>query len=411
MMITNLARAFLKLTALFGASFLMAVPVLAAPRYTFDPANVTIPNGQSVTVSVLIDAETQQVFGGDAVMLYPTSDVEIVSVTNGGYFNEVFNYANSVATGKLEVHSFYSSSYTTRTGSGTFAVVTLRAKKDTGGGSVTFHCTGDDSSSHILKSDLTNIISCASVNQLAMAYTGTGSSPTPTSTGSPTVTLTPTTGPNETPTPTPTKSTAPGQKPSCNFLAVDTNTGAAPLTVSLICAGSDPEDDVWAAEFDFGNGQKHEFVKNVGKSGSFTVVYVYGKGGIYTPSCRVRDINNQYSEAHDSCKRKINVTGDSGGTGGTDVGGIKPTPTPSKKVTPTPPSRISPTPQDAELVQFVESTPTPLALESKKPTKPYDLPRVFIGLSIIVVTLLVGGLLIYKNRDGVNPPNIPISQD
>ena len=366
--------------------------IIAAPKLTFDPANIEIAQDETKTITVRIDAENNNTIGADATITYPGGDIIINSVANGGYYSDLTS-SNVQANGKLEIHGFLFNSF--KSGSGILATITIKGTKTSGGGTINFSCTGANDSSKIINQNGQNILDCSSVNQVAISYTG-GSAPTSTPT--------PTGTQNATPTPQPTA--PPGQNPTCNFLAVDTNSGPAPLTVSLICAGSDPEDDIWAAEFTFGDGKKQEFSKNVGKNGSFTVAYVFGKGGTYSPSCRVRDISYNYSAPRDECKRTISVTGNTDGSGA--ASGVKPSPKPTRKPTPTP-KGPSPTPQAVALVEYTSPTPTPV-MESKKETKNFDLPRIFIGLAIMVVSLLIGGWLIFRNRRDENT-GIPLSQE
>lgn len=156
-------------TALF--LFLLAgvfTPVAkAAPRLYFDPSPVTLINGVESTINLKIDAESTSVFGADAEINFPTNDVTITSVTNGGFFSD-FSYAPS--SGKLEIHSFFGNSFDSKSGSGTVAVIKLKTNKDTGAGQLTFTC-GNGGQTEILKaSDGSNILSCSSLTSLTLAY-------------------------------------------------------------------------------------------------------------------------------------------------------------------------------------------------------------------------------------------------
>ncbi len=174
-----------------------------------------------------------------------------------------------------------------------------------------------------------------------------------------TPTATPSTTPTTTPTPTitPTPTNAP---PGCNGISANPGSGAKPLTVNFSCAGYDPNNDITAVEFGFGNDQKRLVEKNVGQFGSITTSYTYDKAGSYNVTCRVRDNNMTFSDYPGYCTYTVVVTENS----------LTPTPqrspTPTRVVTKAP---VSPN-TDAPLILTGDtaSTPTPTATIAPAPT-------------------------------------------
>ncbi len=155
---------------LFALSAIFAISASAAPKLYFEPAPVNLPNGVETQINLKIDAESTSVFGADAVLNFPSSDITVTSVTNGGFFSD-FSFAPS--TGKLEIHAFFSSAYDSKSGSGTVAVIKLKGNKDSGAGQISFTCTGSGETEILRASDGNNILSCSSLTTLTASYGGT----------------------------------------------------------------------------------------------------------------------------------------------------------------------------------------------------------------------------------------------
>lgn len=130
-------------------------------------------------------------------------------------------------------------------------------------------------------------------------------STTPTTTPSITLTPTLTVTPSSTPTITPTPTNSP---PRCTGLSVSPGTGSKPLTVTFVCAGFDPDNDITAAEFGFGGSEKQLVEKGAGQFGSITVSHTYTQSGTYNTTCRVRDNNQVFSSYPEYCKYTVVVS-------------------------------------------------------------------------------------------------------
>ena len=165
--IKSLIGLFLATCLFFVVSAVAAPRSLAAPRLYFDPSNTNAPSGSDINVSVKIDVEGNSAFGADAVLIYPSADLTLKSVTNGDFFTD---FSNAPSTGSIEIHAFFSSPFQYKTGSGTLATIVFTSKKDNGSNSVDFACNGSGSDTEILNSSGQNILNCSSLNKLTLSY-------------------------------------------------------------------------------------------------------------------------------------------------------------------------------------------------------------------------------------------------
>lgn len=344
--------------ALFLLVFIKgSTPVLASGEsLSLSPATISLLNGSQQTFTVTINTGSTQVFGADAIITVPTAAFDVVSVSNGTFFTDL-TYSNQ--NGVLSIHGYFSSLYQYKAGTGPLATFILKAKQGTGTATVPLECNTSAQTSKITDSNGMNVLTCSNVNQSTITLTGSITpSPTPTPTGVPNPTVTPTggTSPTNTPTPTPTGN----QKPSCNGLSIKPLTGIKPITVSFTCAGYDPNNDITAAEFDFGNSTKKTIEKGVGQFGSITTTNTYTTTGTYAVTCRVRDNNQAFSDIPNRCKGAVKVTA-TGATTSTDTS-LDASLLLSKIPTPTPTLIV--------LVPYESPTTTPsiIATPTPKPT-------------------------------------------
>lgn len=391
-------------------SFFLWIVVLAFPvradaavRVYFDPTTISVAQNNEFTVQLKIDAETNQVVGSDAVVSYAAADLEVMTVTTGGYFPQ-FTNANDASAGRLELHGYVTSTYQSKTGAGTLATVKFKSKKGSGSSAISFTCNGSGNDTNILSISGQNLLTCSQVNTIAVSYTG-GS-------GNPTATPTPTTpigGGNPTSTPTPTQA-ASGQNtvPYCATLTASTTSATGtPLTVTFTCSGVDPGGDITAADFIFGDGTSQLVQKNVGSPGSITTTHTYTTIGTLGVSCRVRDNDNAYSSnpTPGSCKQIITIRpATSGGTSGTTGSGTSGTQA-TVTITPTPTTPV---------LAIISDTP--------EPTVTAPAPTLYPGEEGILLTeddssrfwWIVGGIgaiilafLFLRRRKPPMPPTQP----
>lgn len=372
----------LLLFALFAHA--KASSVFAAPIVQFAPTSKTININDTFNVVISINTENNAVMGSDVTVLYAGSDLEVTAKTNGGFFPE-FTSANN-PTGRLELHAYTSAQFDSRTGSGTYANVTFKAKKGSGSSSITFACTSGGTDTNIVTTGGQNIISCSSLNQIGVTYTGgdTINTPTPTSDGS-SLTPTPTTAPS-----------GGNTTPVCASLTSDITTAiGSPVPVQFTCNGVDTNGYINAVEFVFGDRTSQVIEKNIGSPGSLSTTHTYTTIGTLGTSCRVRDNDNVWSSVSDVCKKIIT---------------IKPKPSATPKITGSP--TLSPTPEDVTIISetpppvtpTAEATPTPMPDQTASSSSS---TWWLLGGGVIAVLF---GLLLLRRRDPpANPPIPPMN--
>lgn len=200
--------------------------------------------------------------------------------------------------------------------------------------------------------------------------------PTATPSATPTATITPSATPTVTLTPTPTNS-----PPICLGISANPGAGAKPLTVNFSCAGYDANNDITAAEFGFGAGQKETIEKNVGQYGSITDTHTYTSPGSYNVTCHVRDNNNAWSDYPSFCTYTVVVSDNAL------------TPTPIRTPMPTQPIPTSsapivytgnaftpPSPQPTPFPTLVSPSPAP------KPTGWWTNDKIMQLITMVVVS-------------------------
>lgn len=166
MRIKTLAASLLA-TCLFFVAVFFASAVSAAPRLYLSPAAASPTAGSDIQVDVMIDVESTASFGADATLNIP-SEITVKSVSNGGFFDTFSNAP--VTNGQLEMHGYLSAAFATKTGSGTFARLTLTSNKTLGTSIVSFSCSSGGVETEILNGVGQNILACSSLNQLTLVY-------------------------------------------------------------------------------------------------------------------------------------------------------------------------------------------------------------------------------------------------
>lgn len=166
----------------FAASGVMAASVSAAPRLFFDPSAINSTLNSEFTVTIKIDVENSSAFGADAILNYPSADLTLKSVTNGGFFTD---FSQAPGTGQVEIHGYFSAANQTKSGSGVFATAIFVPNKNSGTGVMNFTCTGSGNDTQIISGVGTNILACSSLNQLTVNYAGESGSQSSTTTAEP----------------------------------------------------------------------------------------------------------------------------------------------------------------------------------------------------------------------------------
>lgn len=146
-----------------------------AATLLFDPVTITTNPQTTFTVNVNVNAGSDQITSTDAYILYDQNLLEIQSIANGTFFPTVSK--NTTTGGKAYIAGMVDDPATSKTGSGTIATITFKAKAN---GTVTlrYDCTqGSTTDSNVTKNDLnaTDIIVCAN-NGTSTVTVGTGTS-------------------------------------------------------------------------------------------------------------------------------------------------------------------------------------------------------------------------------------------
>ena len=189
---STLAAIFICLTV-----YALAAGSSYAATLRFDPTTVTVGQGNTFDVDIVVDAETDEISGTDVYILYDDTLVEPTAVTEGNYFPVV---SNTIDSEKIYINGLVQNATEFKTGSGVLATVSFTMLTGSSG-TLQFYCdlTQPDTSK-IVKNDVnaTNVITCANLNLFSIngGTTTQNSTPTPTalpSTGGTTTTGTTTT--------------------------------------------------------------------------------------------------------------------------------------------------------------------------------------------------------------------------
>ena len=201
-----------------------------------------------------------------------------------------------------------------------------------------------------------------------------------------TPTVTPDATPTVTPSATPTPTNVPDAPPTCSGLSTIPASGTKPLNVSFACAGNDTDNDITAAEFDFGEGNKLLVEKGIGQFGSITATHTYTTAGTYNVTCRVRDNIQKFSTIPDNCKKVVSVRA-----------AAVATPTPTKSATTSGDIAIytgstnAPTPTIVPVTPTITLSPTPIpASYGSDYAKFWQLGQV---ITVSIITIAIGLLL------------------
>ncbi len=151
--------------------FLFFVGTVEAATLNFNPDSLSAKSGETFTVSIDIDAGSDQVAGSDIYIDYDTALVEAQTVTAGSYFPKVNNVPSS---GRLYISGIIENQGDYKTGTGTVATVVFKAIKS-GSTTLKFDCDLSKSdTSKIVQNDInaTNIINCDGNTSLIVDITG-----------------------------------------------------------------------------------------------------------------------------------------------------------------------------------------------------------------------------------------------
>lgn len=143
---------------------ILASPVSAlavSPRLYLDPATATINSGSTVTLKLKIDTAGQEAVAADAKISFPPATIGIVDITAGDFFPKLSKVINSTA-GLVDLHAYFDSGdVTSKSGTGTVAVITVKGTA-AGAAEITLSCVaGSTTDSNIANPQGQDIINCA----------------------------------------------------------------------------------------------------------------------------------------------------------------------------------------------------------------------------------------------------------
>lgn len=166
---------------LVAFSFLILTVVgvarVEAASLMFDPESSDIEEGETFSVDVNIDAETQQVAGTDIYISYDSSIVSLQSVTGGDYFPLV---SNIPTTGQLYISGVIANQGEYKTGEGTVATLVFKGEAE-GTTNLDFSCDlTQTETSKIIQNDInsSNIIDCSTLTPHTVVVGGGSTSTT-----------------------------------------------------------------------------------------------------------------------------------------------------------------------------------------------------------------------------------------
>jgi hypothetical protein len=168
---------------------------LAAKAYAAEPHLEVSPSSGTISTSgtdidVNIDTGGLEAKSAKAVINFDSTKLEVVSVTEGTFFDEVsHNIYNSSGEVVINANLSLGSSLESKTGTGTIATLNIKSKLDSGTGNLTFDCTeGSSTDSGINDPTPVDIIDCtANINGSYTLGSSTGettASPAPSASSS-----------------------------------------------------------------------------------------------------------------------------------------------------------------------------------------------------------------------------------
>lgn len=161
-------------SALLFTGLFIPVGAQAAPNLNFNPTTKEATKDQNFEIDIQVLSSDTEIYGVDAVVLYPADKVGFVKVDKGTFFAEGTVLAAENQQGRIEIHGFLPSIFSSKSGTGTLAKITFSTKVDSGTGQLTFACTQDGNDTKITAKDGTKIYPCSTLNTANLTFKGTG---------------------------------------------------------------------------------------------------------------------------------------------------------------------------------------------------------------------------------------------
>jgi len=384
---------------LFGLTIRVSV-VEAAASLQFSPSTKSIAKDASFTINIAINTDNQDVTGSTVIVGFPTADLQVTSVTNGGFFPDM---TSNVVDNKIEINAFVSTPNESKKGTGNIAIIQFKALKATGTSSVGFVCTGSSTDTQIYNTVPENILACANTNTLSVTFSSATNTVAPTIPGSTPI-------PTNTTAPTATQAPGANKRPDCVGLsALPAQNGTTYSDVTFSCAGRDNDGTIQAAEFFFGDGTSKKVTQNVGGYGTIMVKHQYKTAAKYSTGCRVIDNDNSASDMPAICTLSYFVSKGTAPqptrtTGSRTGTGVVPTAEPTIPIVTLEPY-MSPTPLPVDLgsADFEADV-----IDEDEPSSiPWQWIAVIGGIGLLILVILI--ILIKSLTRRREPPIPPIT--
>lgn len=243
----------LLVVSLFSFFWLFLAPLLAhvdAAILYFEPKESSAKTNEQFEVVLMIDTEGESALAADALVLFDSTNLEIVDIQappeNERFFAET---TSNIKENSVYIGAFIKPGDEAVKGRGMIATITFKGVQENTN-VVSFQCEDGktvDSNINSKKGSITDVITCEALEDGRYSISDTGqttpspgqSTPTP-GDGSPTPTLDPSISPSPTPTgstPTPTGETTPSVSPTPTGGAVLTPTAITPTPSALPDSG------------------------------------------------------------------------------------------------------------------------------------------------------------------------------
>lgn len=143
--------------------FYCSIAYAANPHLELSPSSGSISTS-GTNINVDIDTGSLEAKSAKAVINFDATKLEVTSIQEGTFFDEVsYNIYNTTGQVVINANLSLGSSLESKTGTGTLATMTVRAKTSSGTANMTFDCTeGSSTDSGINDPTPTDIIDCAS---------------------------------------------------------------------------------------------------------------------------------------------------------------------------------------------------------------------------------------------------------
>jgi len=167
------------ITVFAGVGFLLSAGKVSAQTFSFTPKTATVSADSQFTVTVGIDVGTKKTIGADLKITYDSTLLGVISVERGDFFSRG---GLNLTSGLIYASYGVDTTSVPKTGSGTYAVMTLKGKK-AGTAVLTVNCSSQSTDSNIWDETNKDIINCTAIQN--PGYTFTGSVATPSATVAP----------------------------------------------------------------------------------------------------------------------------------------------------------------------------------------------------------------------------------